>query len=73
MLALEDVPANVKFVCVSINEWAPFNVVKCGQFIAECQFYMREGRTILQRSPIDGESWVEVPKHLRNKGRACRL
>lgn len=73
MLALKDVPANVKFVCVTVGDWGPLNVVKCGQYVEECQFYMRDGRTILQRSSLSRDGWVEVPKHLRNKGNRCRV
>lgn len=73
MLALKDVPADVRFVCVAVDRWGPLNVVKCGQYVEECQFYMREGRTIMQRSPLGRDGWVEVPKHLRNNGRTCRV
>ncbi len=73
MLALKDVPANVRFVCVTLDKWGPLNVVKCGQYVEECQFYMREGRTIMQRSPLAHDRWIAVPKPLRNNGRKCRV
>lgn len=73
VLQLKDVPVDAKFVCLSLDQWGPVGVVKYSQHLAEVQFYLRESRTILQRGPIDGRAWVEVPRKLRNKGRMCRV
>ena len=71
MLQLKDVSAEVRFVCLTMTADGPLGVVKIGKYIEEVQPFLREGRTLMQRSPLVGGGWVDVQKCQHNQ--ACRV